>query len=97
MLYDNQTEFERIKRAGRGTFRTERGEDYVIIAHCHTSEYIGNAVVIRETRWYVQVHFDGDLIARGEFANRDLSWQVLETFVAGTIAEHARQTAPAAR
>lgn len=96
MLYDNQTEFERIKRAGRGTFRTERGEDYVIIAHCHTSGYI-DVTYILETHWYVQVHFDGDLIARREFADSDLSWQVLETFVAGTIAEHTRQTAPAAR
>lgn len=82
-------EFARIAAAGRGTFRTERGDDYVIIAHCHTAERI-ELVLIRDTRWYVSVNYKGDPIARGEFNAAELTYDALDAFITGVIAQHQR-------
>lgn len=79
-------EFDRIFAAGRGTVRLERG-DYVIIAHCQTSERI-EVVLIRDTRWYVSVNYNGDLIDRTEFA-ASLRYAGLIEYVNGVIINHS--------
>lgn len=85
----DETEFNRIKVAMRGSLRLER-DDYVIIAHCHTVTLL-STVEIRDTRWYLTIYCDDRIIARKEVCDPDFSYSALETFIVGVIANHRKQ------
>lgn len=90
LLRDNAIEFERIKQAKRGSVRLERDDDYVIVAHCHTVDYI-EVTLVSFTCWYVSINYKGDPIKRAEFDDLQFSYDALEAFSVGVIVQHQKE------
>lgn len=88
MDYD-RIEFERIAKAKRGVVRIERGDEYVVIAHCHTCGEISSYGLVEHTDWYVSLNFRGNFVTRLEL-DSTLTYDALSAWITFEIAQHMR-------
>ncbi len=86
----DEKEFNRIASAARGTVRFERGEDYVIIAQCVTSEEISTYGKVRHTSWYVSLNYRGEFVTRREFGGM-VEYDAVNSWIVASIVTDSKK------